>query len=233
MNKFTIKDMSPEDRPQEKLIKLGPSFLSNAELLALIIRTGTKDMTSVELGQKILNYSFKTIEDTGLRNLYNISLKDLTLINGIGISKASMIMAAIELGKRMGRISVYNKFRINSPKDAVEYVMSEMRVLSVEELRIIILNTKKEVLNVKTITRGIIDGTMIHPREIFKVAIDEGAHCIILVHNHPSGDVTPSKEDIEVTKRLKASGELLGIPVADHIIIGDLKYYSFLEEGKF
>lgn len=230
---FTIKDLPMDDRPQEKLIKFGPEYLSNAELLALIIRTGSKTKTSIELAQEIL-YDLKLTEDKNqesLSVLNRASINSLMKINGVGQAKAAMIMAVVTLANRINSQSIFEKKKISSPKDLIPYVMDEMKSLGEEHFKIVILNTKKEIEYVRTISKGIIDATVVHPREVFKTAIDCRAHTIILLHNHPSGDPSPSKEDINLTKRLVESGKIIGIRVIDHIIIGDRKYCSFLEQG--
>lgn len=232
---FSIKEMPEEDRPEEKCLKLGTEALSNAELLALIIRTGNKSKTSVELSQEILNkFSCKDeygVEHRGISALKNVRISDLTAINGIGKSKACMILAAVTLAKRMSQESVFKKTKVNSPSKIADYVMEDMSSLKVEEFKIAILNTKKELEVIKNISTGSIDMTVVHPREVFKTAIDYSAHTIIAIHNHPSGDITPSREDIALTKRLKEVGNIVGIELVDHIIIGNRVYYSFLENG--
>lgn len=232
---YSIKQMPEEDRPEEKLLKLGEQSLSNAELLALIIRTGSKSKTSVEVCQEILN-KFSFLDDEGnvhhgLNALKNINISDLTSINGIGKSKACMIMAAITLAKRMNRESIFKRTVVNSPEKIARYVMEDMSCLMIEEFRIAVLNTKKELESIKTISKGTLDKTLVHPREVFKAAIENSAHTIIAIHNHPSGDAKPSQEDIKLTNRLKESGQILGIELVDHIIIGNKKYYSFLENN--
>ncbi|EFI42041.1 DNA repair protein RadC [Peptoniphilus sp. oral taxon 386] len=231
---YSIKDMPIDDRPQEKLMKLGADSLTNAELLALIIRTGTKTKTSVEISQEILNTISigRDKNSSAISFLKNISMADLMEVKGIGESKAAMILAAITLASRINRESVFKKEKISSPAILVDYVMDEMSSLQIEEFRIVVLNTKKEIENIKCISKGIINATLVHPREVFKTAIDERAHTIILLHNHPSGDPTPSREDFELTDKLSGTGKVIGIEVIDHIIIGNKKYYSFLEHGK-
>ncbi|RVU55006.1 JAB domain-containing protein [Anaerosphaera multitolerans] len=230
---YKLKDLPAEDRPQEKLIKYGADTLSNAELIALIIRTGTKTKTSVQLSQEIINSLQRegVKEETGIYAINDITIKDLMKIKGVGINKASMILAAVTLGKRINKISVHSRKKVNCPKDIVDYVMSEMRFLKQETFKIAILNTKKEIESIKSISTGIINSTLVHPREVFVAAINELAHTIILLHNHPSGDPTPSKDDLILTDNIKKAGEIIQIPVIDHIIIGDNTYYSFLENN--
>lgn len=229
---YTVKEMASCDRPQEKIILQGPSHLSNAELLALIIRTGTKEETSIDLAQRLLNslLVFKDKEVSSIGELAQVTFKDLISIKGIGEAKAAMILATVELGKRMHSASVFQRKKITSPEAVASFVMGYLRFSLVEEFAILLLNTKKEIIGIEYISKGTVDCTIAHPREVFRVALEKSAHSLILVHNHPTGDVSPSKEDILLTKRLRESGNLLGIPIIDHIIIGDGIYYSFLEE---
>lgn len=230
--KYTIKDMPEEDRPQEKLLKYGADFLSNAELLALIIRTGNKKHTSVELSQQILNEAKRGInEENALIALKNFSVNDLMKIPGVGVSKASMIVAAMSLTDRVHSAKTYSKKRIRTPKDIADYIMSDMRFLKRESFKVVILNTKKEIESIRTVSKGTVNATIVHPRDVFQIAIKENAHSIILLHNHPTGDPTPSIEDKNITRNLIEVGSLVKIDVIDHIIIGDNKYYSFLENN--
>lgn len=229
--RYSIKELPIEDRPQEKLLKYGPESLSNKELLALIIRTGTKELTSVELSEKILYCLKREGEDDGLFALKNATLKELTDIKGIGEAKASMILAAVNLGIRMSTYSLYKKIKITSPDIAANYVMNDMKYLETEHFKIMNLNTKKEITHIREISHGSINMTLVYPREVFKKAISDNAHSIILLHNHPTGDPNPSIEDINLTNRLIECSKIIGIEILDHIIVGDNKYFSFLKEG--
>lgn len=231
--RYTIKEMPREDRPQEKLLKYGPEYLSNAELLALIIRTGSKNNTSIELAQNILIEAKKGLnsEENSFIALKNLSAKELMKIPGVGESKASMIISALEISNRINKSSIYKKKSIRTPSDIMDFVSSDMRFLEREEFNIVILNTKKEIEAIRNISIGTINATIVHPRDVFQIAIRENAHTIILLHNHPTGDPTPSIEDIELTKRLVEVGNIVKIDVIDHIIIGNNRYYSFLENN--
>lgn len=240
MYKIRMKDLPEDARPQEKLLAYGPTSLSNAELIALIIRTGTKENNSISLAQKLLEKgndndnkgASRKLEYFGLKFLANATLEEITEVKGIGKSKAAMILAAIELAKRISKSSVDLK-KLNTTDKLPYMVMDDMRNLEKEHFKIAILNTKKELSYLETITVGSIDKTIVEPREVFSIAIKRNAHTLILLHNHPSGDPKPSVQDIEITKTLKEAGSLLNIPVIDHIIIGDGRYFSFLEEGIF
>lgn len=230
--KYTIKEMPEDERPQEKLIKFGPDYLSNAELLALIIRTGNrKGDSAIDTATKVLR-SLRTANDSnGLNSLKNANLSNLMEVDGIGEAKAAMILAAVQLGIRLAVSSNGTKIRVTSPSIAANYVLSEMSVLEQEHFRIMTLNTKKEINFIREISKGTINMTIVHAREVFRAAISDNAHSIILLHNHPTGDPSPSKEDIGLTKNLIEASKIIGIDVLDHIIIGDNRYFSFLEEG--
>lgn len=230
--KYTIKEMPEDERPQEKLIKFGPDYLSNAELLALIIRTGnSKGDSAIDTATKVLR-SLRTANDSnGLNSLKNANLSNLMEVDGIGEAKAAMILAAVQLGIRLAVSSNGTKIRVTSPSIAANYVLSEMSVLEQEHFRVMTLNTKKEINFIREISKGTINMTIVHAREVFKAAISDNAHSIILLHNHPTGDPSPSKEDIGLTKNLIEASKIIGIDILDHIIIGDNKYFSFLEEG--
>lgn len=222
---LTIKDIPVEDRPRERLVKYGPEALSNAELVALIIRTGTKDENALMISNRILS------QEQGLEFLSDSTIQDLSKIYGIGYAKASQIKAAVELGKRLKNYKRNNITKINCPLDAAELVMEEMRHLRKEHLRVIFLNTKNIVLEIKDISMGSLNSSVVHPREIFSEAIRKSSASIIVCHNHPSGDPTQSQEDINITKRLYEVGKIIGIELLDHIIIGDNCYVSLKEKG--
>ncbi|MFQ8697912.1 MAG: RadC family protein [Peptoniphilus harei] len=230
--KYTIKEMPEDERPQEKLIKFGPDYLSNAELLALIIRTGNrKGDSAIDTATKVLR-SLRTANDSnGLNSLKNANLSNLMEVDGVGEAKAAMILAAVQLGIRLAVSSNGTKIRVTSPSIAANYVLSEMSVLEQEHFRIMTLNTKKEINFIREISKGTINMTLVHAREVFRAAISDNAHSIILLHNHPTGDPSPSKEDIGLTKNLIEASKIIGIDILDHIIIGDNRYFSFLEEG--
>lgn len=228
---YTMKEMPCEDRPQEKLFKYGADSLTNAELLALVIRNGSRKQTALELSQTLINRAVKGRgkSESALKVLLDSTPKELMEVPGIGESKASMIIAALTLAKRINNSSDYEKVKIRTPDDMADYIMDDMRLLNKESFRIAVLNTKKEVEVVRVISEGTINATIVHPRDVFRVAIKENAHTIIVMHNHPTGDPTPSREDINITKNLIEVGKIVKIDVIDHIIIGDNRYFSFLE----
>lgn len=221
-----IKELPVDERPREKLIKYGVKSLSNAELLAVLIRNGIKDTSAIDLSNKILS-----INEEGIRFLVNCTVQELSKIKGIGKSKACQIISAIELGKRIASVSKKNRASITSPKDVAELFMEEMRYYNKEFFKILLLNTKNEIITVEDVSIGSINSTIVHPREVYINAIKKSASSIILIHNHPSGNPQPSKEDIKITERLVEAGEIIGIEVLDHIIIGDGIYISFKEKS--
>ncbi len=221
----TIKNMPVSERPREKMLAHGCQSLSNSELLAIILSKGTKNRTALDLARGILNMS-----NEGLRALTNCTIEELTQIKGIGLAKASQIIAAIELGKRIALTANVNNYKIQGPEDVSNLIMEEMRYLKKEFFNIVLLNTKNNVIAIENISVGSLNASIVHPREVFNVAIRRSSSAIILAHNHPSGDPRPSIEDINITKRLIEAGSIIGIDVLDHIIIGDGIYFSMKEK---
>lgn len=219
-----IKSLPSEDRPREKLIKKGASTLTNSELLAIILRTGNKKENVVSLSNKIFN-------KYNLKSLSRIELSELKKILGIGEVKASQIIACFELARRLKAFKKDKKPVIKNARDLVRIFTPEMSSLKKEHFKGIYLNSRKRILKEETIFVGSLNESVIHPREIFKIALSENAAAIILLHNHPSGDPTPSNFDIEVTKELIKAGNILGIEILDHVILGDNKYISFKEKN--
>lgn len=222
-----IKTLPIAEQPREKLMNQGVSHLSVSELLAILIRTGTKNSSALSLGNKIVS---KCGDD--LTELHQITLEELCSIEGIGESKACQILAAVELGKRMKQSTVMRKAKLSSPNDVVTFFSAELIESKVEKFIAVLLNTKNEVINWEVISIGSLNASIVHPREVFNRAIKRSAASLIVVHNHPSGHIDPSREDINITKRLFEAGQLIGIPLIDHIIIGRDKYYSFKEENQ-
>ncbi|MEB2493762.1 DNA repair protein RadC [Peribacillus frigoritolerans] len=220
-----IRDYPKEERPRERFLQDGPQSLSNQELLALLLRTGSKEESVLQLSGRLIN-SFK-----GLRLLKEASVEELTVIKGIGEAKAIQILASVELGRRINNLNDQDRYVIRSPEDGANYCMEEMRFLSQEHFVCLYLNTKNQVLQKTTVFIGSLNASIVHPREVFKEAFKRSAASIICLHNHPSGDPSPSREDIEVTKRLVECGKIIGIEVLDHIIIGEHKYVSLKEKG--
>ena len=222
---FTIRDIPNDDRPRERLLKYGPEVLSNAELLAIIIRVGTKSENAIVLANKVLS------TNEGLKYLSTCTIQELSSIKGIGGAKAAQIKAAVELGRRLKNYKQDVKIKISCPKDAAELVMEDMRYLKKEYLKVIFLNTKNVVIDVNDLFIGSLNSSVVHPREIYSEAIRKSSSSIIVCHNHPSGDPSPSEEDANGTKRLFEVGKLVGINLIDHIVIGDGTYISLKEKG--
>ncbi|MGE8078438.1 RadC family protein [Peribacillus loiseleuriae] len=220
-----IRDVPKDERPRERFIQNGPQSLSNQELLAILLRTGTKDESVLQLANRLIS----TFE--GLRMLKDASIDEITAIKGIGEAKAIQILASVELGKRITQLNYQDRYVIRSPEDGANYCMEEMRFLSQEHFITLYLNTKNQVLHKQTIFIGSLNASIVHPREVYKEAFRRSAASIICLHNHPSGDPSPSREDIEVTKRLVECGKIIGIELLDHIIIGEHKFVSLKEKG--
>ncbi|UFT97923.1 DNA repair protein RadC [Radiobacillus kanasensis] len=222
---ITLKDVPKQDRPRERLLELGPKTLSNQELLAILLGTGSKEESVVALAQRILMHF------EGLSLLKDCTIEELTAIKGIGTAKGVLILSAIELGKRMHQFKVEDRYVIRSPEDGADFIMEEMRNLNQEHFVCIFLNTKNQVLHRQTIFIGSLNASIVHPREVFREAVKRSAASIICAHNHPSGDPSPSQEDIHVTKRLVECGKMIGIELLDHLVIGDRKFVSLKEKG--
>lgn len=223
---MNIKSWSPEDRPREKLLLKGTASLSDAELIAILLGSGTTTVSAVELAKRIL----KGV-DNNLHDLARLSVKDLMKIKGIGEAKAVTIIAALEVGRRRKEIDPEEKPKISSSKDVFELLKPHLLDLHHEEFWIVLLNRANRVLKKHQISQGGVAGTVADPKIIFKVALEELASGVILAHNHPSGNLTASQADIDLTKKLKEAGKLLEIQVLDHLIVAGQKYFSFADEG--
>ncbi|CDR25968.1 RadC family protein [Staphylococcus schweitzeri] len=222
-----IKEMVTSEMPRERLLSHGAKSLSNTELLAILINTGRKGFSSIDISNELLKAT------SNLNELKKASVNDLIQVKGIGLQKAITLKAAFELGERMGRRSESNRVKITQPSDVADLMMASMKDLPQEHFMILLLNSKNIVIKEACVFKGTLNSSIVHPREIFSIAIRENANAIIAVHNHPSGDVTPSQEDIITTLRLKECGLILGIDLLDHIIIGDNKFTSLVEAGYF
>jgi DNA repair protein RadC len=223
---LSISCWAEEDRPREKLILKGKSALSDAELIAILIGSGTKEISAVDLGRSILS------EVNGdLNQLSKLTIQDLTRFKGIGTAKAVTIAGALELGRRRKEMSPAHRTKIESSRDVFELMKPELIDKGHEEFWIVLLNRANYVLKKQTISSGGISGTVADPKLIFKIALDHLASAIILVHNHPSGNLQPSEADIRLTHKLRKSGELLEIAILDHIIFTDHNFLSFADEN--
>ena len=219
-----IKELPTLERPYEKLELYGEKALSNAELLAIIIKTGTKEETSVQVAQKLLKLSNNLGED--LNFLKELSLEEITKVKGIGKIKAIQLKAVCELAKRMTQPHNYRQIQVINARNIYLFLREELRFLKREVVKIIVLNSKSYIVKIKDISLGSSNFASISTQEILNEAVKMGASRIILVHNHPSGDSTPSDKDLEITDKLCKSAKILGIQLLDHIIIGNLEYTS-------
>ncbi len=222
---MTIKELPQSERPYEKLELYGEKSLSNAELLAIIIKTGTKENTSVDIARQILNLN-EMYDKTNLSFLRDLSIEEITKIKGMGRVKAIQLKAICELANRMNSPSNYKNTQVREPNDIVKILMNEMQYEKREIAKIILLNNKNNILKIKDIAIGGNNFVTIGMKDILTEAVRENAPKIILVHNHPSGNSTPSNQDYEVTKKLEASAKILGIELIDHIVIGKSEYTS-------
>ena len=225
---YTVKELPVTERPYEKCEKYGPGILSDAELIAVIIRTGSKKERSIDLATKVLNYNSA---NPGLIGLNYMSFKDWVSIHGIGRVKAIQLLCVTELSKRMSKSTRVDRKQFVNPEVVAEYYMEDLRFLQQEKVILLMLDTKSKLSKDMEMTSGTVNASLLSPREIFLIALKHEAVNIILLHNHPSGDPTPSREDIHSTKRIREAGNLVGIKLMDHIIIGDNKYVSLGEEG--
>lgn len=222
----TIKSWAEEDRPREKLLMKGKASLTNAELIAILIGSGTRQCSAVDLGKQVL----ATVENN-LLELSKLSVIDLKKTKGIGEAKAVSIVAALELGKRRRSAEALERTKISSSRDVFEYIQGLFSESPYESFRVVLLNRANRILRAIDISEGGMTGTVADPKKIFKKALEANAASIILCHNHPSGNLTPSNPDNILTKKMKAAGELLDLPILDHIIVGDNNYYSYADEG--
>lgn len=221
----TMKELPEGVRPRERLLKEGAEVLSDAELLAILLGTGSREATALDLASQLLT-AFQS-----LRRLVDATVEEMSQMKGVGPAKASQVKAALELARRLSRYSDLPRSVIRSPEDAAGLVMEEMRHLDREHFRAILMNTKNQVITVDNVSVGTLNSSTVHPRELFRNAIKRSAAALILLHNHPSGDPAPSREDIDITGRLVQAGKIVGIEVLDHVIIGDNKFTSLKAEG--
>lgn len=227
--RIRLKDLPPDARPRERLLDQGPKGLSDAELLAILLGAGSQRETAVELAARLL----ATFGDSGpaaLRGISEARPEELARIHGLGPAKAARLLAACELGARLGAVRSTERPQIGRPEDVVRLVAPHLRGEAKEHVLVVWLNGRHQVLGWEDVSVGSLTEALAHPREVFREAIRRGAAAIIVLHNHPSGDLRPSVEDWELTRRLYEVGELVGIPLVDHIIVADGEYYSLRDE---
>ena len=228
-NNMTIKDISPDYRPDEKFFRYGPAALTGAELLAIILRTGSPGQSSVSLTTDILKSKTDGSED--LLNIFRLELDELTRIRGVGIVKALQIKSVAELSKRIALCRTTQRLDFSIPQTIAEHYMEQLRHRKREVILLSLLNSACRLIKDVYLTEGTVNALIISPREIFIEALKHEAVNVVLLHNHPSGSAAPSKADREMTVRISEAGKLLGITLLDHIIIGDREYYSFRDKG--
>jgi DNA repair protein RadC len=222
----TIKSWAEDDRPREKLIGKGRQALSDAELLAILLSSGNRDETAVQLAQRILRENKNSINE-----LAKLHLNDLKRYKGVGEAKAVTIAAALEIGRRRTDESLEQKIKITSSKTAYDVIKSKLSDLPHEEFWVIFMNRRNSIIKTECISKGGVSGTVVDVRLILKPALENLTSCIILAHNHPSGNLRPSQEDISLTKKVKEAAKLMDITLQDHLILGEQAYYSFADEG--
>ena len=220
-----VRDLPKEERPREKLIQRGAASLSDTELLAILLRTGTSSVSVLHLAEEVL----AKYQDKGLVSIMNISPQEIASVHGVGLAKAATIVAAVELGRRISTRAAQKLEKIEGPEDVARYASPLLRFEQKEHFLVMLLDVRNRVLAMPTISIGSLTASVAHPREIFREAIRYSAANMILIHNHPSGDPTPSREDIQITKQMMKAGEIMGIPVLDHIIIAGDGFLSLKE----
>jgi DNA repair protein RadC len=218
--------LAPHDRPREKLQRLGVASLGDNELLALVIGTGVRDVDALSLANRMLDLC------GGLHQLTRAAPDALRGVHGIGQARAARVLAALELGRRTLVRASADRPRLSSPRQVAAYLLPMHGAQPVEQFGIVLLDTKHRVIRTKVVSIGTLDSTVVHPREVFREAASASAAAIVLFHNHPSGDPTPSPDDLQLTSRMVGAGALMGIEVLDHVILADERYYSLAEAGR-
>ncbi len=222
-----VRDLPSNERPREKLVLYGAGCLSNAELLAILLRTGTREESVLRIAEHVL----ATYKDVGIAAMTHASVTELAGIHGMGTAKAAAVLAAVEFGRRLSQKTAEKIEIIHGPEDVVRFAMPHFRYEQKEHFAVLLLNTKNHILAMQDISIGSLTASIVHPREVFQAAVRYAAASMILLHNHPSGDPSPSREDISVTQRLVKAGKIMDIPVLDHIILGDQNFVSMKEKG--
>ena len=220
-----MKAVPPHDRPREKLERLGAAGLGDNELLALVLGSGARGIDVLELANRLVERA------GGLHGLTRASPGDLKRVSGIGRARAAQILAAVEVGRRTLLRGVADRPRLTSPRQLAAYLLPQYGAGVVEQFGIVLLDTRHRVIRIKIVSIGSLDSTVVHPREVFREAVSASAAAIVLFHNHPSGDPTPSPDDLALTTRMVSAGDIMGIDVVDHLILADQRYFSLVESG--
>ncbi|MDH4069752.1 MAG: DNA repair protein RadC [Ignavibacteria bacterium] len=221
----SIRDLPPDDRPREKLLRLGPAGLTDAELLAATIRTGTGGLTALDLARSILK------EHGSLQRLAGLNAQELQRIRGIGAAKSAELVASFEIGRRVQGALSGEQPILRSPANVAAIMVPLLRDAPCEKFHVLVLDSKNGLIKNIELTSGTLNASLVHPREVFKSAIDNRGASVIVVHNHPSGSREPSREDIEVTRQLAEAGKIIGIPLHDHVIVAGNTFVSLAEKG--
>jgi len=222
---FTVHDLPKQERPRERLQRFGPEALSAQELLALVIGRGTPGKSVVNIAQELL------VKFGNIKAISEATIEELSKIKGIGLAKAAQIKASFELGKRQELEIELDDLDIKKPQDVVKAIRARIQDKAKEHFKLILLNTRNKIIGISTVSIGTLNTSLVHPREVFKDAIMHNAASVVLAHNHPSGDIEPSENDLTITKRLVEAGKILGIEVLDHIIVTKAGFFSFKEKG--
>lgn len=221
-----MKTLAINDRPREKLLRVGAAALGDNELLAIVVGSGTRRGNALQLANEVLEIA------GGLHGMPRTGSDDLRRVPGMGVARAAQVLAAVELGRRTLLRCPPARIQFASPRDAAAFLLPQFGSRQVEHFGVMLLDTKHRLIRTTVVSVGTLDSSPAHPREIFREATSASAAAIVLFHNHPSGDPTPSRDDIELTRRLAQAGEIMGIDVIDHVILGDTRYFSFREAGR-
>lgn len=222
-----VRDLPVRERPREKLLSAGAAGLSNTELLAVLLRTGTREKSVLRIAEEVLAH----YKERGLLAIAHIPAAELAAIHGVGQAKAATILAAVELGRRLAITAAERMETVRGPEDVAHFAMPRFRFEQREHFAVMLLDTKNHILGLHDVSIGSLQASIVHPREVFRIAVDYAAASLILLHNHPSGDPTPSHEDVSVTGRLVKAGKIMDIPVLDHVILGHNRYVSMKDKG--
>jgi DNA repair protein RadC len=222
----SLTSMAPADRPREKLVRAGVEALGDNELLALVLGSGTRTRGALTLGQDVLTAA------GGVQGLIRLGMDELTRLSGVGLPRAARLLAAVELGRRALTAESGERLQVGKPADAARFLMARYGGHRVERMGVMLLDLKRRVIRTTILSVGLLDNSLAHPREIFREAVVGSAASVVVFHNHPSGDPTPSVNDREITRRLADAGEVMGIQLMDHIILGEGGYFSFWEEAR-
>jgi len=221
-----MKEVAPHDRPREKLERLGAGGLGDNELLAIVIGSGSREVDALSVANQLIDHA------GGLHGLTRLGMDHLRVVSGVGPARAARIIAAVELGRRTLIRAVADRPQLATPRQVAAYLLPQYGAATVEQFGIVMLDTRHRVIRIRIVSVGSLDSTVVHPREVFREAASASAAAIVLFHNHPSGDPTPSPDDLALTTRMVNAGSIMGIDVIDHLILADQRYFSLVEAGR-